>query len=82
MSHRHLYLSFAKEVGIPLGRLSESAIEARNIDNKMVRRFHSRKFGYVEQNRDSFNWLTWTSDPLVSYKKREMKPRQRSRSIG
>ena len=35
--HGHLYLQYAKDIGIPLGKLIESALEARNIDNKQVR---------------------------------------------
>ena len=82
LSHGYLFLAFAQEVGIPLGRLSESAIEARNIDNKNVRRFHSRKFGFIEQNTDCFHWLSWTSDPIVCSLKREIRKRRRRHSIG
>ena len=73
LAHGDLYLQFAKDIGVPLGKLSESAIEARNIDNKTVRRYHSRTCGFVEQNTDSFHWLSWTSDPVVCSLRRKPK---------
>ena len=82
LSHGHLYLQYALDVQVPLGVLSESAIEARNIDNKQVRKMHARKYGFEEQNLDCFNWMNWTSDPIVNSKKREVKPKPRRRSIG
>ena len=63
--HGHLYLEWAEEVvGVPLGALSESAIEAHNKDKKKAKR-HARMDSVAHHSADAMHHPTWTSDPLV-----------------
>ena len=56
----------AKESILPLGQLSEEAIEARNQDIRKFRERFSRKTSRVATNQDLFKKLLLISDPLIS----------------
>ena len=63
--HGHLYLEWAEEVvGVPLGALSESAIECHNKDKKRAKRY-ARLDSVAHNSADTMHSSTWTSDPLV-----------------
>lgn len=51
---------------IPIGRLSEEAMESRHKHFKEFRRDHSRKFSRIATNLDIFHWLLLTSDPVIN----------------
>lgn len=51
---------------LPIGQLSEEAAEARNKHFRSYRQNFSRKFSREECNRDIYQRLLLTSDPLVS----------------
>lgn len=70
VAHGGAFLNYAKELGIPLGQLSESSIESINSLNRTVRQFHTRKCGAMAQNLDLLNHMIWRSDPLLNHTKR------------
>lgn len=51
---------------LPIGQLSEEAQEARNKHFRMYRENYARKFTREDCNRDIFNRLLLSSDPLLS----------------
>lgn len=55
-----------KTFSIPIGRLSEEAMEARHKHFKEFRRDLSRKFSRIATNLDIFHWLLLTSDPVIN----------------
>ena len=55
-----------KNALLPIGLLSEEALEARNKHFRKFREGHSRKFSRTECNRDIFNRLILISDPFLS----------------
>ena len=63
--HGHEFLYWAKEIGIPLGRFSESAIEYRNKDRRKARLKFSRKNSRKNNTTDMYHYLIKTSDPIV-----------------
>ena len=69
--HGHTFLKYAQDFNIPLGRLSESALEMRNKDRRRARLMFSRKSSRIANIVDIFNYLCWTSDPYVNYLKIE-----------
>lgn len=56
----------SKESILPLGQLSEEAMEARNKDTRKFRERFTRKHSRVATNDDLFKRLLLTSDPLFS----------------
>lgn len=58
--------SVAAEAILPIGELSEEALEARNKDIKKYREFHARKSSRVRTNEDIFRRLLLSSDPLFT----------------
>ena len=64
--HGHEFLQWAKEIGIPLGRFSESAIEYRNKDRRKARLKFSRKNSRENNTTDMYHYLIKTSDPIVN----------------
>lgn len=65
-----------KSALLPIGQLSEEAAEARNKHFRLYRQDYARKFSRENCNRDIFNRLLLTSDPLISsmrrFKRRKM----------
>lgn len=55
-----------KHALLPIGQLSEEAAEARNKHFRAYRQNYARKFSRENCNRDIFNRLLLTSDPLLS----------------
>lgn len=51
---------------LPIGQLSEEAQEARNKHFRMYRENYARKFSREQCNRDIYNRLLLSSDPLIS----------------
>lgn len=51
---------------VPIGQLTEEALECRNKDIRRYREDHTRKFSRVASNTDLLNRLLETSDPLIS----------------
>ena len=66
--HGHVFLQWAKEVNIPLGKFSESALEMRNKDRRKARLRFSRKTSRLHNIKDIYHYLLKTSDPLVNAK--------------
>ena len=66
--HGHVYLEWAKQLDIPLGRFSESAIEYRNKDRRKARLKFDRKNSRLNNIKDMYHYLLKTSesDPLVN----------------
>ena len=65
--HGHEYLTWAEHtVGIPLGAISEGAIEAYNKMVKALRRMHARMSSIQAQSADIIHYELWWSDPLVN----------------
>lgn len=56
----------AKEAILPLGQLTEEAMEARNKDARKYRGRYTRKHSRVATKEDLFQRLLITSDPLIS----------------
>ncbi|XP_046403729.1 uncharacterized protein LOC124169231 [Ischnura elegans] len=56
----------AKEAILPLGQVSEEALEARNKDTRTFRMRFSRKHSRKATNEDLFKRLLLTSDPFLS----------------
>lgn len=51
---------------LPIGILSEEALESRNKDFRNIRENHTRKFSREKTMYDLFHYLLLSSDPLVS----------------
>ncbi|XP_047144107.1 uncharacterized protein LOC124817735 isoform X2 [Hydra vulgaris] len=64
--------SFIRYFKYPIGSLSESAIEARNKENKTARIGHARLTSFAENTRDTANYLFMTSDMYLFCKKNKM----------
>ena len=64
--HGHVFLEWASQLQIPLGRFSESAVEYRNKDRRKARLFFSRKNSRINNIIDMFHYLIKTSDPVVN----------------
>lgn len=65
---------------LPIGQLSEEAQEARNKHFRMYRENFARKFSREDCNRDIYNRLLLSSDPLLSSTK-QIKKRCKSKSF-
>lgn len=52
---------------IPIGQLTEEALESRNKDIRSYRQDHTRKFSRIETNTDLLHRLLETSDPLITH---------------
>ncbi|KAG8232539.1 hypothetical protein J437_LFUL012889 [Ladona fulva] len=63
-----------KEAIIPIGQLSEEALEAQNKDVRNFMKFNSRKFSWKENVEDIFHLLLGSSDPLITSMRR-IKPK-------
>jgi hypothetical protein len=63
---------FIENFELPIGALSESALEARNKYNRKAREFHARKTSMKDNVQDVFHHLLCTSDPYL-YLKRNKK---------
>ena len=64
--HGHIFLQWAKEVNLSLGKFSETALELRNKDRRKARLNFSRKTNRLDNIKDIFHYLLKTSDPLVN----------------
>ena len=64
--HGDVYLEWAKQLDIPLGRFSESAIEYRNKDRRKARLKFARKNSRLNNITDMYHYLLRSSDPLVN----------------
>jgi hypothetical protein len=51
---------------LPIGMLSEEALEARNKDLRRCRQFNTRKISRIAGTTDLFHFLLFTSDPVIS----------------
>lgn len=51
---------------LPIGLLSEEALEASNKIFKRSREYHARKCSRIDANTDIIHWLLITSDPMIS----------------
>jgi hypothetical protein len=64
--HGAEFLQWAEEVvGVPLGALSESAIEAHNGRVKSLKQRHARMDSLEHQSQDILHGEMWRSDPMV-----------------
>lgn len=52
---------------LPIGQLSEDALEARHKEFRKIRLYHSRKFSRIDTNTDIIRTLLLTSDPELSH---------------
>ena len=57
--------AIAKEAALPIGQLSEEAMEVRNKDIGRFREHHTRKFSRIATNEDLFKRLLLNSDPMI-----------------
>lgn len=57
-----------KSAILPIGQLSEEAMEARNKDLRNYREHHTRKTSRCENNEDLLHALLVSSDPVISSK--------------
>ena len=64
--HGHIFLQWAKEVNLSLGKFSETALELRNKDRRKARLNFSRKTNRLDNIKDTYHYLLKTSDPLVN----------------
>jgi len=64
--HGHVFI---EEFELPIGALSESALEARNKINRGAREHHARKTSMKDNVADIFNHLLFTSDPYLFLRK-------------
>ena len=64
--HGHVFLEWANQLQIPLGRFSESALEYRNKDRRKARLKFSRKNSRLNNIKDMYHYLLKTSDPIVN----------------
>ena len=55
--------AFIENLRLPIGALSESALEARNKYNRGAREHHARKTSMKDNVQDVFHHLMCTSDP-------------------
>lgn len=55
-----------ESASLPIGMLSEEALEARNKDLRKYRECHTRKFSRLQTIIDLFHTLLYSSDPLIS----------------
>lgn len=55
-----------KAAVLPIGMLSEEAMESRNKDFRNYRKFHTRKMSCEKTMRDLLNTLMYSSDPVIS----------------
>lgn len=55
-----------KAAVLPIGMLSEEALESRNKDFKKYRQYHTRKMSRDKTMQDLFNYLFFSSDPIIS----------------
>lgn len=61
--HGHVII---KEALLPIGMLSEEALEGRNKDFKNFREHFSRKTSRIDNLQDVYNRLFLSSDPAIS----------------
>jgi hypothetical protein len=66
LCHGHLFIN---RFELPIGALSESALESRNKDNRGAREHHSRKTSMKDCVHDVFNHLLCTSDAYLYMKR-------------
>ena len=66
LCHGHLFID---RFELPIGALSESALEARNKDNRGAREHHARKISMKANVHDVFNHLLCTSDAFLFMKR-------------
>ncbi len=66
LCHGHIFI---EQFELPIGALSESALEARNKFNRGAREHHARKTSMKDNVQDIFNNLLFTSDPYLFMKK-------------
>lgn len=75
----HKYLIHGPEIIssalLPIGQMTEEAQEARNKDFKRYREYYSRKCSREKTNRDIFNFLLLSSDPVITSKQIKRKKR-------
>ena len=57
---------FVNEMVLPIGMMSEEALEARNKDFKKFREFFSRKCSRLKTNEDLLRRFMCSSDPVIS----------------
>jgi len=62
LCHGHQFINHFE---MPIGALSESALEARNKYNRRAREFHARKTSMKDNVHDIFNYLLCTSDAYM-----------------
>lgn len=62
---------------LPIGHLSEEALEARHKEIRKNRLSHTRKTSRLHSNQDLMNILLLTSDPLISSLRKTMTKRAR-----
>ena len=74
LCHGHLFIN---QFELPIGALSESALEARNKYTRGAREFHARKTSMQDNVQDVFNRLLCTSDPYIFLKKQRKKHSRR-----
>lgn len=55
-----------KFAALPIGMLSEEAMESRNKDFRNYREFHTRKMSREKTMQDLLNTLLYSSDPVIS----------------
>lgn len=55
-----------QNAALPIGMLSEEALESRNKDFRYVREHHARKMSRENNIEDLFNNLLFSSDPYIS----------------
>lgn len=63
---------------LPIGMLSEEAMESRNKDFRNYREFHTRKMSREQTMTDLVHTLLYTSDPVISSISRTTSVQQRS----
>ena len=59
-----------KNFNIPIGFLSEEALEARHKEIRSFRLNHSRKSSRINNNVDVFKRMILSSDPLITSKRK------------
>lgn len=55
-----------QQFSLPIGMISEEALESRNKDFRNVREFHTRKISREKTMQDLFQSLIVSSDPIIS----------------
>lgn len=55
-----------QQFSLPIGMISEEALESRNKDMRNVREFHTRKISREKTMQDLFQSLIVSSDPVIS----------------